>query len=128
MSEMYSSHDFLYYLQTKRELVNMLNLNHPNLQCDIKDICNTKFPKFEKEYDELTYYEYEVFFDYEFDFDDDSIIEIETCSFCDLYFMFEHKTKFVILVDHLKLWLFSRRNFTIHSNQFTNKFCFFSRR
>ena len=112
---------FLYYLKTKRKLEINLNLNHPNLNCGINEICKTNFSNFEK-MDAACLYglngirlnkSYSRLY-YESGF-------LGCYSFCEMFFMFEHKTKFMFLVDHFELWLFSHRNFTIHSNQLTKK-------
>ena len=52
VNETFSFQCFLYYHEIKRKIVSMLNFNHPNLQCDIEDICNIKFPIYEKDYDD----------------------------------------------------------------------------
>ena len=109
---------FLYYHEDRKEFLSILNSKHPSLHCNIEDICNTRFSKNEKQYEEHLDYDY----DYE--------SKYEECSFCEMYFMFEHKTKFVFLIDHLEIWLFSHRNVTVHSSQLINKSgnSFFNRR
>ena len=133
---------FLIYHKIKRKLESVLNLNHPNLQCDIYEICNKNFSyeacsyceenyddyfstvfsnDFDRGLDDFDFsdYDIEVFLEYYTEFDIDSIVG--EFSFCEMFFMFEHKTKFVFLIDHFEVWLFSHRNFTIHSNQLIKK-------
>ena len=181
ISKTFSLKGFLLYHEIKKELVSLLSLNRPKINCDVEDICNTKLSKVEKrnadcdpycvgspeptsfefdydyesefktefdydilhdlELEDYSYCElyieidsilfsYEFDYDYDLEFDYDSEFLKENLSFCELYFKFEHKTEFVFLVDHLELWLFSNRNFTIHSNQFIKESgsSFFSRR
>ena len=131
--------DLLYYHKLKWEFVNDLNLNNSKLHCEIENICNTRFYKVERRYEEYSNFEksndytirfgYKYVYDYNYDYESDyytyllreSEPDYEEYSFCELYFMFEHKTKFVFLIDHLEVWLFAHRNFTIHSSQFSNK-------
>ena len=137
--------NFLYYHKIKRKLESISSLNHPNLHCYIDEICYKNFSNFEKLYEACSYFEenYDYgfgngllndidlaldginFSDYELDSEFYSELYYESSfgcySFCEMFFMFEHKTKFVFLVDRFELWLFSYRNFTIHSNQLTKK-------
>ena len=121
--------------------MSLLSLNYPNLHCHVKDICNTKFFKVKNLYegcmnceiDSISFnYEFDYAYDLEFnsEFYYDSEFTKESYSYCELYFKFENKTEFVFLIDHLELWLFSHRNFTVHSNQFIKESgnSFFSRR
>ena len=126
---------FLYYYKLKRKLESILNLNHPNLQCDINEICNTKFSYKAPFYCEDDYkYDFgnglsnDIYPGIDLSYDDiELLLEyyssfcFEEYSFCCMFQMFEHKTKFVLLIDHFELWLFSLKNFTIHSNQLTTK-------
>ena len=133
---------FLYYHEIKRKVVR----NNPKLYCCIENICNTRFSKNEKHFEEYSFCEENVHYDlynfteeefvlsldyyFVYDLEWDLELDYEECSFCELYFMFEHKTKFVFLIGHLEIWLFSHRNVTIHSNQLINKsgYSFFNRR
>ena len=147
ISEAFPLHRFLYYHKLKRKLESILKLNHPNIQCDIYEICNTKFSNFEKMDEACLYceenYNYDfgngLFYDIDLELDDidlsgsDKELDVESYSglyyeygvekysFCEMFFMFENKTKFVFLIDHLEIWVFSQRNITIHSNKFINK-------
>ena len=141
--EEYPLDSFLNYHKTKRKLKSFLNSNHPNLQCDINEVCNTKLSYevclcFEENYKYdfnnglINNYDLRL---YDIDFAGDDIeLDLESYlgyysgsgfeerySFCEMFFILEHKTKFVFLVDYFELWLFSHRNFTIHSNQLTKK-------
>ena len=132
LSNFYPLHNFLNYQKIKRKLESNLKLNHPNVECDINEICNTKFSYFEKmdeasldSLDDIDYLENDTELDLEsysgYYYDTQDLGYKGCYSFCEMFFMFEHKTKFVFLVDHFELWLFSHRNFTIHSNQLTKK-------
>ena len=145
ISESLHLDNFLNYQKIKRKYESILYLNHPNHHCGIYEICYKKFLNFEKMYEACSYfeenYDYDFgngllndidlrlddinFSDYELDSEFYSELYYESgfgCySFCEMFFMFEHKTKFVFLVDHFEIWLFYNRNFTIHSNQLTKK-------
>ena len=125
----------LNYLKVKEDYVNILNLNHSKLQCKIEVICNTKLSKTKISHEDCSHYEENIYNDYSFDNytnlnlnnDSDFDSEIVHYSFCELYYKFEHEKKFVFLIDYFELWMFSHKNFTLHSNQIIKK-CFFSRR
>ena len=117
---------FLFYIGDRKEFLSILNSKHPSLHCNIEDICNTRFSKNEKHHEECSFCEENL--DYNYDYDYES--KYGEYSFCNYFFEFEYKTKFVFLIDNLEIWLFSHRNVTVHSSQLINKSgnSFFNRR
>ena len=91
---------FVSYRIESKELKSVLDLKFTKLQCGIKEICTKTVPRTRNLFNASSYY----------------------YSFCELYFKFEHKRKYVFTIDHLELALFSIRNFTIDPNQLINNF------
>ena len=89
---------FSHYISIRTELKNVVDLQYPKLQCDIEEICTTTIPTTKENNNETLYN-----------------------SFCDLYLDFEHKKEYLFTIDHLDLWVFSRRNVSLHSEQLINK-------
>ena len=88
-------YSFISHLRRRKKLKNIVDLKFPKLHCDIENICtNTTVYKTEKKTNERSRF-----------------------SFCELYFEIEHKKQYVFTIDYFKLWLYSRQNFSIHSNQ-----------
>ena len=88
----------LNYFRDKTILVNIVDVEFPKLQCEIETICTTTKPNTEEVFEERNLY-----------------------SFCELFYIFEHKKEFIIIINHLELALISHRNFTIHSNKLFRK-------
>ena len=89
----------LNYFIEKTILVNIVDEDFPNLQCDVETMCTTTKPNIVKQVEKNNYR-----------------------SFCELFFDYEHKKEYVFTINDLKLTLFSIQNFTIYSNQHFNKY------
>ena len=91
-------YSFIKYYRRRKYLKNFVGLKLPKIHCDIENICTNKtIYKTEKQANKSRRF-----------------------SFCKLYFEIEHKKEYVFTIDYFKLWLFSRQNFSIHSNQIIN--------
>ena len=89
----------LRYFRDKTKLVNIVDLEFPKLQCDIETICTTTKSNIVKKVEKRNYH-----------------------SYCDIFFVFEHKKDYVLTIDHLQLVLYSHQNLTLHLNQLNIKF------
>ena len=89
---------FLKYIRQKTRFVHIVDVEFPKLQCEIETICTTTKPNTEEVFEERNLY-----------------------SFCELFYIFEHKKEFIIIIKYLELALISHQNFTIHSNQLFRK-------
>ena len=87
----YPLKSFLRYNDIRNDINNLVVLQFPELHCNIKDICT--FCKV----DAKTKYGFKWF--------------------CKLYYDFEHKSKFVFLVNNFDSWFLYPQNITIHSDQ-----------
>ena len=100
----YPLESFLRYNDIRNDIKNLIDLQVPELHCNIKDICT--FSKTDAEN------------------------QSEFQWFCELYYYFEHKSKFVFLVNNFDSWFVNRQNIIIHSDQVfsNNGNIFFNRR
>ena len=89
---------FLRYFKEKTVFENIVDVKFPKLQCDIEMICTTTKSNVVKRLEERNYY-----------------------SFCEQFFIFEHKKEYIFTIDHLQLALFSYQNITMNSNQLFKK-------
>ena len=89
---------FLEYLRLRKKLKNAFDSKFPKLQCGLEEICSTKVSELNLNNNGSFY-----------------------CSFCELYFMIEHKKEYVFTIDYLEVWVFFQRNLSIHSNELINK-------
>ena len=89
----------LRYFREKKEFETIVDVGFPKLQCDIETICTTTKSNIVKKVEKRNYH-----------------------SYCDIFFVFEHKKDYVLTIDHLQLVLYSHQNLTLHLNQLNIKF------
>ena len=89
----------LRYFRDKTILVNIVDEEFPKLQCGIETICTSTKSNILKQVEKRNYR-----------------------SFCEIFFVFEHKNEYVFTINHLQLVLYSHRNLTFYSSQLNIKF------